>query len=438
MTAMSHSPSVGVPNAQIAHGQWLPAPLLEQVREAFLHVDACPYAGKRAFFENAGGSLTLKEVVDRMAEVAGIPDNEHRNNPASRAMTQIVTQGKADLFTLLGATTGVIFGGETGTECLFRVIRAAAYAAEKGGSVVASDLEHPATFNATSQWAERTGRDWIKVPFEHESGRVLPEHYASLVRPDTRIATILHTSPVTGMSMDVAAIARTIRSIAPDCFIIVDGIQHAPHGNLDIDAYGVDAYVISPYKAYCRFNNGYAWLSPRLSVVDHDRLSGKPPEAWELGSRDPSALAGVSAVVDYFDWLGSQFTQQSGRRERVVAAGLAIQQHEQALVHRLLHGTEILRGLCDHPGVELIGEPNSPHREGVVSFSCQGIEAKTLVAELEARGVRVHARTDDVFSGNILRPLGLPAVTRISLAHYNSEAEIDTCLTALAELLPTP
>ncbi len=43
--------------------------------------------------------------------------------------------------------------------------------------------------------------------------------------------------------------------------------------------------------------------------------------------------------------------------------------------------------------------------------------------------------SDDVFSGN-LRPLGLKAVTRISLAHYNSVDEVDACLEALSEVLP--
>ncbi|WP_244516243.1 aminotransferase class V-fold PLP-dependent enzyme [Halomonas daqiaonensis] len=261
------------------------------------------------------------------------------------------------------------------------------------------------------------------------------------MRPDTRIATILHTSPLTGMSMDIAEIAQAIRAVTPECIIIVDGIQHAPHGFLAVDDYGVDAYVISPYKAYCRFNNGYAWLSGRLSVVDHDRLSGKPADAWELGSRDPSALVGVSMMIDYLDyldWLGAHFTDESSRRARLLAAGQAMQAHERALVNRLLHGGTGLPGLCDYPGLHLIGPADAPQREGVVSFAVEGIEAKHIVAELGDRGIRVHARTDDVFSGNILRPLGLKAVTRISMAHYNSPEEIDACLAALAEILPRP
>lgn len=432
------TPTATAHQSLAAEGAFLPRELLSQVRGHFLHVDTCPFTGKRVFFENAGGSLTLESVVARSAEVAGIPDNEHRDNPASHAVSRIVSAGRDDLATFLGASGGVIFGGETGTECLFRVIRAAALATEAGGSIVACSVEHPATYDATAQWARRTGRDWIEVPFDVEAGRVTAGHYADCVRPDTRIATILHTSPVTGMSMDVAEITRTIRAVAPECMIIVDGIQHAPHGFLAVDDYGVDAYVISPYKAYCRFNNGYAWLSDRLSVVDHDRLSGKPTDAWELGSRDPSALAGVSAMVDYLTWLGGHFTEEPSRRACLVAAGQAMCAHERALVHRLLHGGAGQTGLSDFPGLQLIGQADSPYREGVVSFAVEGVDANQVVAELGARGIRVHARSDDVYSGNILRPLGLKAVTRVSLAHYNSADEIDACLAALAEVLPRP
>lgn len=430
------TPTVTLRQPLAAGGTFLPGELLSQVRERFLHVDTCPFSGKRVFFENAGGSLTLESVVTRSTEVAGIPDNEHRDNPASHAVSQIVSSGRDDLATFFGASGGVIFGGETGTECLFRVIRAAALAAEAGGSILASSVEHPATYDATAQWARRTGRDWVEVPFDVATGRVTAALYADCVRPDTRIATILHTSPVTGMSMDVAEIARTIRAVAPECMIIVDGIQHAPHGFLAVDDYGVDAYVVSPYKAYCRFNNGYTWLSDRMSVVDHDRLSGKPADAWELGSRDPSALAGVSEMVNYLAWLGGHFTDDSSRRACLVAAGQAMRAHERALVHRLLYGGAGLPGLCDYPGLHLIGPEDSPYREGVVSFAVEEVEAKHVVAELGARGIRVHARSDDVFSGNILRPLGLKAVTRVSLAHYNSADEVDACLAALAEVLP--
>lgn len=409
--------------------------LLSAIRERFHHVEQCPYTGKRVFFENAGGSLTLKAVVQRVAEIAAVPDNAHRDNDASRAIEQRVEDGREALREFFGAEDGVIISGETGSECLFRLIRAAATAAAEGGSIVACELEHPSSFDGTAQWARRTGREWLTVPFDTRSGRVTAEHYARVVRADTRVASILHTSPVTGMAQDVAAIAAAIRAVAPDCYIIVDGIQHAPHGDIDVANYGVDGYVVSMYKTFCHFNNGYAWLSPRLSRVDHDRLLGKPDDAWELGSRDPAAFAAVSEMVDYLAWLGGHFSEATSRRERLLAAARAMHAQEIALTTRVIHGTDSLDGLAQLPGVRLIGETDSPWREGVVSFAVEGRDAVEIVARLDEHGIRVHARKDDTFSGNILRPLGLPSVTRISLAHYNTFDEVDQCLAALKEIL---
>ena len=402
--------------------------LIKQIRDRFWYVDHCPYAGKRIYFENAGGSLTLKSAVQQSELISRVPDNEHRSNPASIAMTEIVDKGKKDLATFFGFSSGlsngVIFGGETGTECLFRLIRSAALALPKGGSIISSPLEHPATYNATQIWAENTGRDWIEVPFDTQTGLVTAEDYSRYVKPDTRIATIIHTNPVTGMVMDVAAISRAIRDIAPDCMIIADGIQHAPHGALDVETYGVDAYVISMYKAYSKFNIGYAWISQRLSQIPHDKLLGKPIEAWELGSRDPSALAAASEVVAYLDWLGGQFTSEQDRHAKLKAAGQAMSAHERYLTHYLLHGDPKHRGLMKYESVKIIGDPSDTSHESVVSFSLDGYGAEEVVAELAERKIRTHARLSDVYSGNILRPLGLESVTRVSVGHYNTLDEV--------------
>ena len=48
--------------------------LLSEVRQRFCHVDACPYQGPRVFFENAGGSLTLKSVVEANTRLAAFTD----------------------------------------------------------------------------------------------------------------------------------------------------------------------------------------------------------------------------------------------------------------------------------------------------------------------------------------------------------------------------
>ena len=50
--------------------------LISAIRDRFAHVDTCPFQGPRVFFENAGGALTLKSVVETSAKYAAIPSDE--------------------------------------------------------------------------------------------------------------------------------------------------------------------------------------------------------------------------------------------------------------------------------------------------------------------------------------------------------------------------
>ncbi len=191
------------------------ADILPEIRARFAHVESCPYNGPRAFFENAGGALTLNSVVETSAELAAMPDNQGRDNAASAALMQMIAQGRADAMEFLGADGGQVIVGESGTELLFRLIRAACLGAAEGGNVVSSTLEHPASRAAAGLWAERSGRVQIMVAHDNATGTVTPEAYAAAVTPDTRLATIIHTSPVTGMGVDVGRIIAAIRARAP-------------------------------------------------------------------------------------------------------------------------------------------------------------------------------------------------------------------------------
>ena len=265
-------------------------------------------------------------------------------------------------------------------------------------------------------------------------GTVDAAAYRSEITPDTRVATILHTSPVSGMGVEVAAIAAEIRAVSPDCFIIVDGIQHAAHGRLDLAAYGIDGYVISPYKAFSRHGYGVAWVSDRLAALPHDALVGAPGTSWEMGTRDTGAYATFSDVVAYLDWLGSHFTDSDAPRDRMVAAGEAIHDHEKQLTDAMLYGSGNLPGLAQIPGVTIVGGTDNPMREGLVSFAIDGLEAPQIVAALNEAGIRTHTRKADHYSANILDPIGLGDCVRVSLCHYNSLDEVERLLTAMRDI----
>ncbi|MGB0310044.1 MAG: aminotransferase class V-fold PLP-dependent enzyme, partial [Candidatus Puniceispirillaceae bacterium] len=395
---------------------------------------SCPVQGQRVFFENAGGALTLNSVVDCSKTYAAIPDNQGRDNPGSHELVRVINQAKADLRVFMNAPDGQFFVGESGTELIFRLVMNACLGTASDGIVLGSTVEHPATRSACHRWAAISGKTHKLIAHDDARGLVSAEDYAKAVTPDTRVATILHTSPVTGMGMDVEAISKAIRAVAPDCFIIVDGIQHAAHGLMDIAAYDIDGYVISPYKMFSRHGYGLAWISDRLTHLPHDSLVDGPAENWELGTRDTGSYATMLEVMNYLDWLGGQVAPDAKGRDRFVAAGKAIHAHEKTLTDAMIHGTGNLDGLAEMEKVHIIGGVDNPAREGLVSLYVDGLSSVDVVAKLNAQGIRTHLRKADHYSGNILNPLGLDGCVRVSMCHYNSTHEVAQFLAAMKEI----
>jgi cysteine desulfurase/selenocysteine lyase len=287
-----------------------------------------------------------------------------------------------------------------------------------------------------ARWAEVTGRPHVLVPHDDATGCVDLAAYAKFITPEVRVASIIHTSPVTGMAVDVAAIAAAIRKAAPHCFIVVDGIQHVSHGAVDIGSTAIDGYAISPYKVFSRHGYGVGWASDRLTACTKETVMGGSPNNWEMGTRDTGSYATFSDMVDYLAWLGGQYTDESDRRTCLEAAARAIHQHEQSLAEAMIRGTGNLRGLQDIPGLHIIGGADSTRREGVVSLWIENRASEEIVSFLNARGIRTHTRKADHYSGNVLLPLGLKDCVRVSFSHYNSLAEVSQFLTAINEFQP--
>ena len=403
------------------------------IRDRFAHVDTCPFTGPRIFFENAGGALTLKSVVETSTRFSAIPDNQGRDNPASKALMDTIARARADMALFFNAPDGQFFVGESGTELSFRLIRTMVTGTGTG-AVIGSTVEHPASRSAARHWAEQTGMDYISVPHDDATGQVTPEAYAAAMTPEVRVATILHTSPVTGIGMDVAGIAAAVRKVAPEAFIFVDGIQHACHGDIDIAAYDIDGYVISPYKVFSRHGYGVAWVSDRLTALGPEQLAGGPERNWEMGTRDTGAYATFSDVVAYFDWLGGEVSDATEPRARITAAAAAIHDHERTLTDAMLKGVDNLPGLAELPGVTILGGADNPDREGLVSFTLDTIPAAEIVTRLNDEGIRTHTRKADHYSGNILDPLGFDSAVRVSLCHYNTLDEVRRLLAAMKQM----
>lgn len=409
--------------------------LLEEIRNRFLYVDRDPYSGNRVYLEASGGSLRLKSVMETIAKESALPDELFRYNPASDHVNAAVDKGIEDVKLFLGARSGHIMPAHSATHAIFRALNTIT-SHVPGSNIVTTELEHPAVRSSTEYFAKITGKEWRVAKLAREKCAVPAESILELVDKDTCVLAFQHGSNQTGAINDVKAIITEARKIKSDLYVLVDAVQYAPHGPIDVEEFGADAYAFGPYKAYCVKGIGFAHISDRLANLPHWRLLDKPITNWVLGSPSHMMYASWSAAVDYLCWLGRHFTESSDRRAQVVAAKDAIHAHMKALLHRAMFGTEETEGLFKLDHVDVGGMPEDfGNRLCIFLFQLAGMDASTAIERYNREHrVRLAARIMDAYSAVPLKALGWESAVRLSAAHYNTPDEIDIFLRATKAL----
>jgi len=412
-----------------------PAKLMEEVRKRFLYVDWDPYTGERVYLEASGGGLRLKSVLETVCKEFALPDELFRYNPASDHVVDKYNQGIEDVKLFLGAKSGAIIPANSATHTLFRAANAIV-SNIPGTNVVTTQLEHPAALSAAKHYAEMAGKELRVAEISDGTSSVPMEAILEKVDKNTCMLLFQHASNQTGAVNDAKTIIEEARKIRPELYVVVDAVQYAPHGEIDVEDIGADAYAFGPYKAYCVKGIGFAHISDRLAKLPHENLILKPDTNWILGSPPHAMLAAWSAVVEYLCWLGSQFTDSTDRRTQVVASKKAIHGHMLALLERILHGSDQDEGLLDMDHIEVCGmEEQIANRMCILLFQVKGMDSTTAIGHYNSKyGIRLAARVKDSYSTNALEGLDWPDGVRLSAAHYNTSEEIDRFLKASKDI----
>jgi cysteine desulfurase / selenocysteine lyase len=305
-----------------------------------------------------------------------------------------------------------------------------------GNNVVTTVLEHPSSFDAVSYYAAKTGKTLRVAPSNAVTGGIDVEDIVKLVDTNTCFLSVMYASNISGAKIDIDAVVRRAREVKPDLYIIVDAVQHAPHGVIDVSKTPVDAMNIAPYKFFGCRGSGMTWLSERMARLPHHKLAAKAETVWDLGSAAPAQFAVVTAIVDYVCWLGAQFTGSADRRERFVEGMQRIELHERALLARMLDGTVQTPGLRDIAGVTAhLDYADLSKRDLIVAMSVDRMTPAQAVREYEQRGVIVYERVQgSLYSKRMLESFGLTGAIRVSPLHCQSLDDIDQFLQVTAEL----
>lgn len=414
-------------------GKLLSAEDMAKARSSFYLLDKNPDGSKRIFFENAGGSLRLKAAADRFHELDIIPDCDGRKHPLAVELKNLVHKAEDDIRMLFNVQGGSIATGLTASQIMFSMVEAVVENVP-GTNVVTTVLEHPSSYDSAETFAERTGKELRVAPSNMLTGGCEVDDICALVDENTCLLNVMYASNISGAIMDIPAIVKKARSIKPDLYITVDAVQHTPHAVMDLAGLDIDGINFAPYKFFGVRGFGAAWLSDRLSVLPHARLSQKPENFWGLGSDAPAQYAMITTILDYVCSFADN--KEGTRREQFVEGMTKLELHERALLHHMLEGTANTPGLRHIKGVTVYNDnPDLTRRDLILAIGFDNLTPTEATAEYVKRGVVVFDRVDtSLYSVRMLHSFGLKGIVRVSPLHCHNLEDVETFLKVTQEL----
>jgi cysteine desulfurase family protein (TIGR01976 family) len=376
--------------------------------------------------DGAAGTLVPEAVIDAVADAMRFSmANLHGEFAASRRSTETVAEARSAVADLLGGDPAGVVLGPNMTTLTFRLADTLSAEWKAGDEVVVTSLDHDANVRPWVLAAQRAGATIRWAEFDTETGELPVSAFDGLIGDRTRLVALTAASNAIGTKPDVRAV--TDRAHAAGALTYVDGVHATPHGPIDVAALGADFYAFSTYKLFGPHTGAVVAAPAQLEELKPAKLVPSPdevPDRFERGTPAFELLAGVTAAID---WLTGLTDAPGTRRERLLAALAAVEQHLAVLLDHTV------QGLANVPGVRMLGKAR--RRTSTVSFVIDGHHPSEIARRLAEQGVAVWA--GDNYACELMRRFGLSdsgGAIRVSIVLYNTRAELDRLLGAVAEI----
>ncbi|MDA0855489.1 MAG: SufS family cysteine desulfurase [Proteobacteria bacterium] len=293
---------------------------------------------------------------------------------------------------------------------------------QAGDRIVLTEMEHhsnqiPWQLVAQERQAEL---DYVAIT---DSGELELNHLEQLLAQRPRLLAVTAVSNVLGTINPL----ETILDLAQryEVPVVVDAAQAVGRIPLEDWAERCDFLAFSGHKLYGP--TGIGVLCGRF-----DRLDEMSP--WQGGGgmiakvgRHSSSWAAIPARLEAGTPPIAEAVALQAAIEYVQEWGVPkIRQHEQELV------AHALNRLAEEPDVTVYGPSQASKRTGVVSFDLEGVHPHDVAQILDETGIAV--RAGHHCTQVLHERLGVRATVRLSMALYNTLEEIDSAVSALANV----
>ena len=379
------------------------------------------------YLDNGASAQTPLTVIDavRRYETTGRANVLRGVHRLAERATEAYENARAQVASFLGVPTlEIVFTG--GCTAAINLV-AYSYGAllKPGDRILISELEHHSNIVPWQLLRSRSGVELDMLPVTTD-GRIDLSALPRLLTPKTKLVSLAHVSNVTGALLDVRAVVEAGRAVGAK--VMLDGAQRAPHGPLDLPSLGVDFYAFAGHKAYGPNGIGALWGRSELmdamppfmgggSMIGRVTLAettwAPSPRRFEAGTPPIGPAIGLGAACAWMqtlDWAGAH-------------------DHEMALVQRLMDGLQKI------DGTQLFGPASLQNRYPVVSFMLDGVHPHDVAQTLDSFGVAV--RAGHHCAQPLMDRFDLDGTTRVSMAPYNDNSDIDALLAGVAHAAKT-
>lgn len=375
------------------------------------------------YLDNAATSfpkprIVLEKMIETYARLGVSPGRGSYDLAAEAAETVFKVRQKLARFFSAPDPERVIFAANA-TDALNIAIQGIV---RPGDHVVSTRLEHNSVLRPLYHLHEQGWIDYSLVRFDGK-GYVDPQEIKKALKPRTRLVITTHASNVLGTVQPVPEIAHLCREY--EIPILLDTAQSAGHIPIDMCGWGVGAVAFTGHKALLGPGGaGGLALSTALEVrttrfggtgVDSRSLvhTQEYPHRLEAGTLNLTGILGLSAGLDYLE----QHNMQS------------LQQQEMALIRRLYDGLSSISGIALH------SPPPAEQSVPVLTCTVKGLDAGD-VGDILDGDYGIAVRTGLHCAPFVHVDLGTEAAgaIRFSPGHFNTNADIDRAVAAMAKI----
>lgn len=384
----------------------------------------------QAFFENAGGSYTCRQVIDRLHRFyTERKVQPYGNYPASQAGGAEMDEARTRLAALMNVETDELSFGPSTSQNTYVLAQAFAETLAAGDVVIVTDQDHEANSGAWRR-LEARGMEIREWQVDPESGQLELDRLAEILDERVKLVCFPHCSNIVGQENPVAEVAAMAHAVgAVTC---CDGVSYAPHGLPDVGALGTDIYMFSSYKTYGPHQGILVIrraLADRLANQAHFFNAGVRYKRFTPAGPDHAQVAACAGMADYIDALYAHHHDGEAapaQRARVVAA---LQRgHEDRTLAPLLDF------LGNRNDVRILGSARVDGATGRVPTVAlhTARPAEGVADTLAAHGVMAGA--GDFYAVRTIGAMGCDAkagVLRLSFVHYTTDDEVTQLMKGL-------